>query len=182
MPSLNTDYRPFRKVLGTNATGNAYTAQTDSLTAPAETTAGVIEIGAGEGGVPNTVLVKFFGTGADNTTGACRVYGYREVVRNVAGTVTRSHTPILLWGGTFTLSARVGVASGVVVDTERYADTIVNTANEAIDNVSSQTLSPVQDVPAHVLIDTKGCRWLKFDLIVGSGSPATDVNALVSGV
>ena len=174
--AIYTDADEFRKVLATNSTTAAYAAQADATAEPAESTPGVIDLGRGRAGVPNAVLFKFFGTDADNETGGCRVYGLKKV-RDVAGGLT-SYTHILLADVTFTLSARTGVASGVVGASEFYADTIARVTG--VENVSDQILSPTGDVPAHLLVDAKGCRWLKVELITGGS--AASVNALHAGV
>ena len=174
--TIYTDAVEFQKALSTNSTTAAYAAQADSTDEPTEATAGVIDLTKGRAGVPNAVLLKFFGVGADNTTGSCRVYGLKKC-RDVTNNLT-SYTHVLLCDVAFTLSARTGVASGVVAASERYADTITRTTG--IENVSDQILSPTGDVPAHLLVDAKGCRWLKVEPITGGS--ATSVNALWAGV
>lgn len=184
--TLYTDALALRRVLSANATGNSFTARTDLLTASlptplqADSGGGYIDLGTGRvaGYSPNTVLLKFFGVGSDNTTGNCRVYGVRAM-RSATGTVV-SYTHVLLAEYAFTLSADVGVASGLVANNERYADTITRTTG--IENVADQIVSPGGDVSGHVLVDCKGHSILLVDLRVGSASPATSVNALYAGV
>lgn len=177
--ALQTHPNAYRRVLATNSTASAYTAKADTTTVPAasngESSAGYIDLRAGAAGnmAPNNVLLKFFGVGSDNNTGNCRVYGVKEIV---SGTTT-SYTHVLLADYAFTLSAAVGVASGVVSASERYADTITRTTG--VENVADQLVSPTGDVAGHVLVDCKGHTALLIELIVGT---ATSVNALYAGV
>lgn len=177
MPStaLHTSATAFRKVLATNSTTAAFVARPDVLTLP---TVGLVDLRASEFSdfTPNTVLLKFFGVGADNTTGSCRVYGLRPV--RDAGSVVTSYTHVLLAQYAFTLSADVGVSGGVVTNSERYADTITRTTG--IENVADQLLSPTGDVSGHVLLDCKGHSLLFVEPITGGS--ATSVNALIAGV
>ena len=165
--SLYTAAVPYRKVLSANSTASAYTARTDSVALP--TSAGYISITD----PCNNVLLKFFGAGADNSTGSCRVYG----VKVIDGGTTTSHTHVLLADYSFTLSAAVGVSSGVVSASERYADTITRTTG--VENVSDQIVSPTGDVAGHVLLDCKGHVNLFIEPIVGT---ATSMNVLCAGV
>lgn len=179
MPStaLHTSATDFRKVLATNSTTAAFVARTDVLTLP---TVGLVDLRASEFSdfTPNTVLLKFFGVGADNTTGSCRVYGLRPV--RDAGNVVTSYTHVLLAQYAFTLSADVGVSGGVVTNSERYADTIARSSTTGIENVADQLLSPTGDVSGHVLLDCKGHSLLFVEPITGGS--ATSVNALFAGV
>jgi hypothetical protein len=170
--TANTD---FRKVLATNSTASAYAAKADVVTLPSS--AGYVDLSSGSpvDYVPNTVLFKFFGTDADNETGSVRVYGVRTC-RNSSNEIL-SYTHVLLGEWAFILSALTGVAAGVVVASEFYADTITRTTG--IENVADQILSPTSDEPAHLLMDTKGHSLLFVELIVGTSA---SVNALYAGV
>lgn len=178
--ALQTHPNAYRRVLATNNTSSAFTAKTDTTTAPpaanGESAGGYIDLRAGSAGnmAPNTVLIKPYGTDADNETGSVRVYGVKEIR---SGSTT-SYTHVLLGEWAFTLSSTLtGVAGGVVVATEYYADTITRTVG--VENVADQVLSPTSDEPAHILVDCKGHTALLVELIVGT---ATSVNALYAGV
>ena len=171
--SLTTNANPYRRVLSTNTTASAFTARVDLLTMPAapagESTTGYVYVGDS-----NTVLIKFYGTDADNETGSVRVYGLKAIER--PGNAT-SFTHVLLGEYTFTLSSTLtGVAGGVVGATEFYADTI--TAVIDVANVSDMIISPTGGVPAHLVIDVKGFQYLLVEPIIGT---ATSVNVLVAG-
>ena len=181
--AMHTAATDFRRVLAANSTTAAFSAPADATTAPVgaavDSAAGYISLATGSlvDYTPNAVMLKFFGAGADNTTGRCRVWGVRAG-RSAAGVLSYTHT--LLAEYAFTLSAAVGVAGGVVTASERYADTITRTTG--IENVSDKILSPTGDVAGHVVVDAKGHSLLLVDLVLGAGSPATSVNALWAGV
>lgn len=179
--SLFTKASPFRRVLATNTTASAaYAAKADVTAAPAyaevDSAGGYITFDSGEADdySPNTIQLVFFGAGADNSTGKCRVHGVRPVL-TAAGQTNYAH--VLLAEFAFTLSAAVGVSGGAVSASERYADTITRTLG--IENVADQIMSPTGDTPGHVLVDVKGFPMVLIELTVGT---ATSVNALWAGV
>jgi hypothetical protein len=188
-----TEANSFRRVLATNSaqSGPSSTPGADFITPTAsnyqDTAGGVVNLHylQGSRAVPNAVKIKFYGTGNDNTTGGCRVYGVSGVY-TAASQDAKSYTYTLLGAFTFTLSGAVGVANGAVLDSERYADTITQVFGIA--NVTDKTYSPaaatpaINDIAAHVILDTQGFGRLFFDLYVTGGLPATNVNAIIAGV
>jgi hypothetical protein len=165
---LGTLCTGFAKAMAANATASAFVARGDTLTEP--TGDGVIDLAAAPGKTAvNSVLLRFFGAGGDDQTGSVRVYGVRK-----AGS---AWVYTLLFQGTFTLSARVGVAGGPVPAAERYADTLTRTLG--VENVADQVVSPTGDAAAHLLLDAKGHQKLFVEPIVGT---AASVNALWAGV
>lgn len=191
--ATKTECLPFRRVLAVNATGSSASTlpKTDTVTAPTATTTflqdatatGWIDLAFNNKGqvVPDAIKVKCYGTGADNTTGEFRLFGISPVY-TANSRDPLSYTYTVLAHFSFTLSAAVGVAAGAVVAAERYADTYTRVLGNA--NISDQLISPAgsstADYAGHVVVNTKGFRYLFFDLYVGAGSPATDVNALYS--
>jgi hypothetical protein len=172
--SLTTKANPYRRVLATNTTASAFTARVDLLAMPAapagESTTGYVYVGD-----TNTVLIKLYGTDADNETGSVRVYGLKAIER--PGNAT-SFTHVLLGEYAFTLSSTLtGVAGGVVGASEFYADTITRTYG--LENVADQVFTPTSDEPAHILVDRKGHDVLLVEPIVVT---ALSVNALIAGV
>lgn len=174
MTILMSDSDLFRKVRSTNSTASAFAAVADVIATPTAGS-GYIDLKSGRNAVPNTVLLKFYGTDADNETGSVRVYGVRQITD--PDSAVQQWTPVLLFEGAFTLSALTGIATGPVLNTQFYADTITRTTG--VENVADQIVSPTSDEPAHLLLDTKGHRWLYVELIVGT---AASVNALWAGV
>jgi hypothetical protein len=181
--ALFTKANAYRRVLATNGTTNGFSARVDVTavtTTPSggESAAGYVYLppAAAGGQPPNTVLIKPYGVGANDATGAMRVYGVKEIEKPGA---TKSYTHVLLGEWTFVLSSTLtGVASGVVVATEYYADTITKVTG--LENVSEQVLSPTADEPAHLLLDCKGHALLLIEL--STAGSATSVNALFAGV
>ena len=194
MPSTTTQTMSarFRRVYATNVTASAYVARidlteaqfaalyaTNSADGIQDTTNGYLRLdGKNEAECPDLVKVKFYGTDADNEAGGCRFYGVSLAEGGLLdGTVVKSYTHVLIGEYTFILSsACTGVAGGVVVATEYYADPIVGVVDAA--NVSDMIVSPTGDVPAHLCLDVKGFKYLLVEPIV---TTAAGVNVLVAG-
>lgn len=109
------------RLLTTNSTGNTAPALNARLTFPDG--AGLIQF---QTSTPQSVLrVVPFGTANDNQTGTLHVYRW-VIGESTAGVVT--YVPILACVLTFALNARTGVADGLVLATERFADGIAQTS------------------------------------------------------
>lgn len=68
---------------------------------------------------------RFFGTGADNATGIAYIYGWDMLGCGMSTLDQKVQwTPVYLHTLTFTLSAKVGIANGILGANIRYADTI----------------------------------------------------------
>ncbi len=177
MPTVETTtaVHPFRRVYATNVTATAYVSKPDLITLPSVAlvdSTGYLDLGIGRlsATTPDSIMLKFYGVGADNTTGNCRIYGLKEVC---TASGVRSYTHVLLADYALTYSASTGVADGGVLNTERYADTITRTFG--IENVADQLLSPANDVAGHDLLDVKGVEYIHIEPIRGT---ATSVNVL----
>jgi hypothetical protein len=175
-----TEVQPFRRVYATNVTATGYTAKADLTALPTvgdvDTATGYLDlaIGRNPGTIPNAVKLKFYAVGSNNNTGNCRVYGLAPVW-SATGT---SYTHVLLADYALTFSGALGVAGGVVLNTERYADTIARTIG--IENVGDSFLSPEGDVAGHAVVDVKGFRWILVEPVTASS--ATSVNVLYAGL
>lgn len=167
--ALMTIPNQWRKVLLTNSTVSAFVVPADVATEP--TGAGYIDVTLNGQFSPNTVLLKFFGVGADDSTGSFRIYGVRKQYETSAWDRT------ILFSGTFILSTAVGVTGGLVGASERYADTVARVLG--IENVADQIMSPTGNIPGWAMIDLKGFSKIYFELIKGT---ATSTNALWTGV
>lgn len=167
--ALMTIPNQWRKVLTTNSTSSAFVIPSDVATVPSG--AGYVDVTLGGQFSPNTVLLKLFGAGADDSTGSFRVYGVRKQYETSAW----DHT--ILFSGTFILSTAVGVAGGLVSASERYADTVARVLG--IENIADQILSPTGNIPGWAMIDLKGFATIYVEPIVGT---ATNANALWTGV
>lgn len=116
--------------------------------------------------VGQLLMLGFVGEGADNATIDARIWlnmairsphpGYENLVQ---------HTPVFALEVRATLSAKVGIASGIITADQRYADTIAYVTSEAADDA---ILSPAKarfwqtatagNTVALVAIDVIG-RW-----------------------
>ena len=104
-----------------------------------------------------TVLLLPYATAGDNDTFSMRLIGWR-----VLGSLptTLLWVPIVLLEIACTASATVGIASRLVVATERFVDTItLVTGNE---DVSVDIVSPTSDEIAHAVADLKGSQKIEF--------------------
>lgn len=149
----------------TNLTTASITDLTPSLTEPSGN--GIITVPPGGGRTYRWAMLIFFGIGSDNHTIDYRLTGWKH---GPSGFV-----PITLAQLTATLSTAVGIASGDVLATERFADTLAS-LTFATDGTDAILRSNAADVAAHLLVDTKGMDLLQLQLAKGS---ATSGNALV---
>lgn len=147
---IDTRAVKLKKALAANSDATAFSNPAASLAEPSG--ASVTDV-VGEPGVsaPNRLVVIPFGTDAENETFDMRVFGYDS-----SGTSVGLWVPLLLCDVTCTLGAAAGVGSGLVTDSELFADTItVNTGNEDVD---VWAVSNAEDMVAHFVVDLKGCR------------------------
>lgn len=162
----------YQKVFSANQTTTSVADPADSATAPSTATAGVIDLRAstGEGLVPNLVRFEFFGTDAADEAFNYAVFGWAS-----NGT---SWSATKLAAGVATLGAKTGVASGGVLDTEYYADTLtVATGGE--ENVTWAVSSPADDTKAWLLLDCAGFPFLQVKVDKNTAAAA---NLLYAGV
>jgi len=153
---------PFLKKLLAANSSDGVAAPSPTTTAP--TGERVISVAG------NYLVVTFFGTGADNTTGTCGVYGWRQV--------DGLWIPFHLIDLNFTLSTAVGVSGEAVINTERLSDTIEDgtVGGPTLGDQAWRGLSsPAGNVAGHAYIPTLGFPLLELDVYAGT---ATDVNAL----
>lgn len=166
----------FRKARSVNQTSASFVSKVPTGTEPkgdAGTATGASVTGlATDGAVSqNGALVMPYAIGADNVTFSMRVFGWRLIGSDPT---TLLWMPCLLVELACTASAFVGVATRLVLNTERFADTIALTTGN--DDVSVDIVSPTGDVAGHALIDLKGSQKLEFTF--STGGSATSCNAL----
>lgn len=130
------------------------------------------ERGSWRGVVSNRLACKFYGGGNDDDTFLARVYGWSLLHEGVESSAIWE--PILLCQLALTLSTMTGVAGGLVTATDRWADTIVVTYGNA--GVSVEAMSPANNLPAHAVIDFKGCELIEFTF--DRNGSATSCNGL----
>lgn len=160
----------FRKVRTTNSTQTgSFASVVPQVAAPSESADdGTVRVVVPSGWVPTRVMVVPFGVGSNDNTLLMRVWGWSEQAT--------LWVPTLLWQGTCTLTSYMpGVAATSVDATNLFCDTIETTVGN--DGVDCQPFSPGNDTVGHLILDTKGCPYLRF-LFNRDGS-ATSANALV---
>lgn len=122
-----------------------------------------------------TTDLMFFAVGADNVTFLVDLYLWRKAtgIGGLATFGTVLWVPTYLGQITGTASAKVGVAAAMVINTERFADTLAGTMDARV------TLrSPTTDKIGDVVVDTTG--YQKLGVYFGINASATSVNALFS--
>lgn len=175
---------PFRYALATNSTSTGFTAQNASATEPSG--AGVFDLaradfvsGSTSGvisqRVPTFLQLMPFGTAANDKTFDMRVYGFNPTMPTDLVTDTEIYIPQLLLDVSCVTSALT--FSGHAANTF-LCDTL--TVNDgAADNAEWRSLIDCQeDLPASIIIHTRGCRYIKFDWDLAGAAEATSMNCL----
>lgn len=86
--------------------------------------------------------------------------------------------PLLLIETVCTLSAKLGVATGEVDNTNRLVDIIVQTTGYgSTPGISNEIVSPANDLPGSIVLDTKGLT--KAEFVFNMNSSATSANCMV---
>lgn len=156
---------PFRSVFATNATTTSFTVQDGTSTEPSG--AGVLDLlsaslGVGTGvHVPTYLQLVPFIIGADNDTAGLKIYGYSPTVPADLVTDTTLYVPQLLAHLTLTAGARTFSDHTAAAF---FADTIVVTKGSADNAEWLSVISPADDSVASIILNTRGCRYIKFDV------------------
>lgn len=153
----------YAKLLTTNSTAASFASKVPTTTAPSG--AGVLSLPVTQI-VPMRMALIFYGTDAGNETFKSRVIGWKLV--------STLYIPVVLAEVTCTLSDAVGVADAVVINTERFVDTIALTSGYPAG--SSVVFSPTGELIGHLLVDLEGFSIIEvtFDM----NSSAASANAL----
>lgn len=156
---------PFRYAFSTNSTSTAFTVQNGTATEPSG--AGVVDLLSGSVGVgaginiPSFLQLVPFLIGADNDTAGLKIYGYTPTIPTDLVTDTALYVPQLLAHLTLTACARTfsnHTASAF------FCDTIVVTKGPADNGQWGAVISPADDSVASYILNTRGCRYIKFDV------------------
>lgn len=147
----------------------------DSLTAPAtNTTTGryVVDTPAG-----SAVESVFVGTNAANEVMNFRVWRWHRLK---LGTVEQ-WIPFCACVGTFTLSAKTGVASGNITNSHFYADTITISNDRGLSPLGTRVNGPASadDGIVSLVIDGLGADKIEFEIWINT---ADSGNVIVRGV
>lgn len=158
-----TRHSDWAKALAANSTDTSFAALAPTTTMPSTGVVNMLSAGAQYSGVPNNLLLAFYGTGAENTTYSARVTGWSKI--------DTLWVPAPLAELACTLGTAVGVAGASVVATERFADTITQASGAASIVISSLADNRV----GWVLIDPLGHELVQvsFDM-----TGATNGNAI----
>ena len=178
---LSMHHRNPLRMAATNLTGTSFTSKAATRTEPSGN--GIINLAVPPHGyVPAYMHLSFIGTGADDSTFVARVHGWRRVTDT---SKTHNHVWFAhkLIEVTATLSTYVGVAASPVIETERFADTLVvvaamepTTAADVTRSGVYPFFSPADNTPAWMVIPTYGCEKLELDVDL---TGATAGNVLV---
>lgn len=175
-----------------NSTDASYPTRAPTATEPsgigdavAQTTSSVFDLSPRQGKdggstQMNRAIIVPFGTGSDTNTFLTRIIGWYSVKSRGSGGTDPNKTmwiPLQLGALTCTLSTPVGVAGKVVIETERFCDTLAIVGTTANAGVSIDVVSGANDLVQHAIIDLKGAQ--KLELIFDRNSSATACNALV---
>lgn len=165
------------RAFATNPTtaGTAVTQPADVRDDPAGTV-GYHDLGRGGCKAPNGLFIKPFAIGADNVTFLMALFAVDRIINKSGTHVPPQWTHTLLAAFTCTASAHLGLVGGNVLNTERYADTIIIIANHGNANISHEAVSPVADLGGHVVADVKGAEQVAFKFWMNAS--ATSANAL----
>lgn len=156
---------PFRYAFATNATSTSFTDLNGTSTVPSGN--GVVDLlseslGVGAGiFVPSYLQLVPFIVGADDHTAGLKIYGYTPTIPTDLVTDTALYVPQLLAHLTLTACARTfsdHTASAF------FCDTIVVTKGPADNGQWLSVISPADNTVASIMLNTRGCRYIKFDV------------------
>lgn len=184
--TVATNVMSYARVRTTDSTDSAFTARvairdaagtiTQSRGAGAAQATAPAIIDMYGGGVTSTNMLKLvpYGTDTNNLTFSMRVIGWSKLDEGDKNTTI--WIPIILGEVSCTLSSScTGVAGGIIPAATYFCDTIAVTYGTS--GIDLSVTSPAADIPAHVVVDTKGCQFVEvqFDM-----TGAASGNALYS--
>lgn len=179
---LETLSMDFRKARTVNQTSNGFVSKVPINAEPVgdagtATGSAIIELAKDAAVAQNGIVLLPYATGGEDVTFSVRIIGWRRIGRIVASQVW---IPINLIELSCTCGASAGVANGLVLTTEFFADTITVTTGSTLSGeaAAENIVSPANDTIAHALVDLKGCE--KLELSFTTGGSATDCNALLA--
>lgn len=170
---LDTLCGPLQKFLKTaDSTDTSFPSKIPTLTEPVGN--GVLELGQFGAVSQNGVVLLPYATAGNNDTFSIRLIGWRKI-----GTApdVAMWIPVVLCELACICCAATGVTGGAILATERFVDSLTIVTGNA--NVSIDVVSPLGDVIAHAVADTKGCQKIEatFD---STAAGATAMNCLVA--
>ena len=165
----------YRRLCATNLTTSGATAYADGGTRTMPPSGnGVLLVQQDNGFIPNGVMLKPFGRGANAATFTLNLYGWKELKDVVAGSLTSLWARETLYQIVCTLSTSfsntVGSASGVIDTTDYFCSSITMASGYGVENVDYY----FQGQPQSIYFDAKSSTYLQLEWVSGT---ATQVNA-----
>lgn len=157
--------RAFSKYTAANSTSADFTAPVDTFVPPS---GGIdLTVSGGTGEVPCELVVIPYGLGNDNDTFSLRLIGWTRIRPQIADGRWQ-FVPNILAEFACTLSQEVGLSGGVVLNTERYCDTItiVTEATKTADVTRMGSVfvtAPGADLKAHLRMKIQGVEYITAD-------------------
>lgn len=150
---LRTPSVPFIRLFASSFTGAIPSDPAPSLTEP--TGDGTFGLTRLDSSVPNNGSLVFFGSGTAGQTAEARVFLWHRVALN--GGNTPLYVPSQILDLTLTLGAAVGVVGTAVLNTDKFVNTIV---------ISANSTTSAKDVSSPAT--TNGIAKVDFDLLGAS--------------
>jgi hypothetical protein len=171
---------PIKRALTTSSTATSFASLISTITEPSGD--GIFSFPAR---VPWGLHLSFFGAGADDTTFDARLVGWDRIGTDPALTLW---VPRALVSFSVTLSTQVGIANAKVIETDRFADTLVVHATVAPQSVFTdlvsaaaatrgtvEIFSPANNLIAWAKVPLNGCEKVQFQFDL---TGATNANAV----
>jgi hypothetical protein len=180
--------RPLSKFRSVNSSSSGFAApvcEFDLSVSDAATAAGraLQRLSGGPGGkVPCAIELWPYGLGSDNDVFSMRLLGWKRLFP-LGSTGRQFWVPSLIATLSCTLSAFVGLASGPVIETERFCDTISisfeGTKTADVTRTGSVLLySPANDTPGRAVVKVEGFEAIELQFDQTTGTPT--MNSLFS--
>lgn len=182
---LETLYSELRKALTTDSTDGTFASKIPTVTEP--TGNGVIDLVApGTPYAPHRILAMPYATAGNDDTFDVRVIGWNCIGTKLGQALTnRIWIPTILTQFSCTACTCTGVATGFILDTERFVDTVALTALIGEATVTANTTrtgtveiyTPANNTPGWVIFPVRGMRKIEFNFD-STAAGATAMNCL----
>lgn len=173
--------RIVRRWAAANIDATSFASKIPTITEPVND--GVMDLRALQTGIVVPELIKLWviGLGADNDVASIRIIGWHQVVKTSTNTLW---VPTIIGEFSCTFSTCVGVAGAAVLDTERFADTIVPVAARLADQVIAAgtatnslvgVCSPANNTPGHIILPISGFEKIEFTVDQTTNTPTVNI-------
>ncbi len=166
---------PLRKAITSNSTSTGFTAKTPTTTAKTTSAAtGVYDLLDPTLGFTHLadhtsrfLQIIPFGTNGENDTFSMRIWGWDKTDDATAVYVPQLLAQFAVVLGSIDGSTAIGVSNTF------QADTITLTYGDS----TTPIVSPANDLPAHAILHTRGCRYIEFDWDLAGAQEGVSMNA-----